>query len=65
MKLSKMIMTVLFCILIVGCQEKMEEGPGSHLINSQLLRSFILSNFKDKFAFALSIFIAPLVSESH
>jgi hypothetical protein len=40
MKLSKMIMTVLFCILIVGCQEKMEEGPESHLINSQLLKSF-------------------------
>ena len=40
MKLSKMIMTVLFCILIVGCQEKMEEGQKSHLINSQLLKSY-------------------------
>ena len=40
MKLSMMIMTVLFCILIVGCQEKMEEGPGNHLVNSQLVRSY-------------------------
>lgn len=40
MKLSKMIMTVLFCILIVGCQENMEESPNNRLINSQLVRSY-------------------------
>ncbi|MFC1793233.1 hypothetical protein ACFL3Q_06560 [Planctomycetota bacterium] len=40
MKPSKMIMTVLFCILIVGCQEKMAEGPSNHRINSQLVKSY-------------------------
>lgn len=40
MKLRMMIMTVLFCILIVGCQENMEESPNNRLINSQLVRSY-------------------------
>lgn len=40
MKLRMMIMTVLFCILIVGCQENMEESPNNNLINSQLVRSY-------------------------
>ena len=35
-----MIMTVLFCILTVGCQEDMEESPNNHLINSQLVNSY-------------------------
>ena len=40
MKLRMMIITVLFCILIAGCQEDMEESPNSHLINSQLVKSY-------------------------
>ncbi len=40
MKLRMMIITVLFCILIVGCQEKMEESPSNQLINSQLVKSY-------------------------
>ena len=34
------IMTVLFCILTIGCQENMEESPNKHLINSQLVNSY-------------------------
>ena len=40
MKLHMMIMTVLFCILTVGCQEDMEKSPSNHLINSQLVNSY-------------------------
>ncbi len=40
MKLCMMIMTVLFCILTIGCQENMDEGPNKHLINSQLIKSY-------------------------
>ncbi len=40
MKLRMMIMTVLFCILIVGCQKDTEESPNNHLINSQLVKSY-------------------------
>ena len=40
MKLSMITMTVLFCILIVGCQKNMEESPNKHLINSQLVNSY-------------------------
>ena len=40
MKLRMMIITVLFCILIVGCQEKMEESTSNQLINSQLVKSY-------------------------
>ena len=40
MKLSMMILTVLFCVLTVGCQEDMAEGPNNHLINSQLINSY-------------------------
>ncbi len=40
MKLRMMIMIVLFCILIVGCQENMEESPNNHLVNSQLIKSY-------------------------
>lgn len=40
MKLNIMIITVLFCILTIGCQEDMEESPNNHLINSQLVNSY-------------------------
>ena len=40
MKLSMIIMTVLFCILTIGCQENMEEGPNKHLTNSRLVNSY-------------------------
>jgi hypothetical protein len=40
MKLSMIIMTVLFCILTIGCQDNMDEGPNKHLINSQLVNSY-------------------------
>ena len=40
MKLSMMIMTVIFCVLIVGCQENMEKSPNDHRINSQLIKSY-------------------------
>jgi len=40
MKLSMITMIVLFCILTVGCQEDMEEGPDKQLINSQLVNSY-------------------------
>jgi len=40
MKLGMIIMTVLFCILTIGCQENMEESPNKHLINSQLVNSY-------------------------
>lgn len=40
MKLSIMIMTVLFCALIVGCEENIHKNPDDHLINSQLIRSY-------------------------
>jgi len=40
MKLSMIIMTVLFCILTIGCQENMEEGPDKHLTNSRLVNSY-------------------------
>jgi len=40
MKLSMMIMTVLFCFLTVGCKEEMKESPNNRLINSQLVNSY-------------------------
>lgn len=40
MKLSMMIMAVLFCVLTVGCQEDTAEAPNDHLINSRLLNSY-------------------------
>jgi hypothetical protein len=40
MKLSTMIMTVLFCILTIGCQEEVQKNSDDHLINSQLVRSY-------------------------
>jgi hypothetical protein len=40
MKLRMMIMTVVFCILIIGCQKDMEKSPDNHLINSQLVKSY-------------------------
>ena len=40
MKLHMMIMTVLFCIFTIGCQEDMEKSPSNHLINSQLVKSY-------------------------
>jgi hypothetical protein len=40
MKMNMMIMTVLFCVLIIGCQEEMAEGPNNHLVNNQLINSY-------------------------
>ena len=40
MKLSMITMIVLFCFLLVGCQENMEESPNNHLLNSQLVNSY-------------------------
>jgi hypothetical protein len=40
MKLSMMIMTVLFCFLIVGCQEEMSQDRTNQLINTQLVNSY-------------------------
>lgn len=40
MKPSMITMIVLFCILIVGCQENMEKSPNKRLINSQLVNSY-------------------------
>lgn len=40
MKLSTMIMTLLFCILVIGCQENMQENSNNHMINSQLINTY-------------------------
>jgi hypothetical protein len=40
MKLNVTIMTVLFCVLIVGCEENMQKNPDNRLINSQLIKSY-------------------------
>jgi len=40
MKLSMSIIMVLFCILMVGCEEAVKESPERHLINSQLINSY-------------------------
>ena len=40
MKLSMIIMTILFCILTIGCQENMEKNPDKHHVNSQLVNSY-------------------------
>ncbi len=40
MKIITNIIMMLFCILIVGCQESVEESPDRHLINSQLINSY-------------------------
>ena len=40
MKLNTIIITVLFCVLTVGCLENVEERPTDHLINSQLVNSY-------------------------
>jgi hypothetical protein len=40
MKLSTLIMTLLFCILVIGCQENMQENSNNHLINSQLVNTY-------------------------
>ncbi|MGD8501432.1 MAG: hypothetical protein PVJ86_12340 [Phycisphaerales bacterium] len=40
MRLSTITIIVLFCILIVGCQENVEESRDRHLINSQLVNSY-------------------------
>jgi hypothetical protein len=33
-------MAVLFCFLIVGCQEEMAESPANQLVNSQLVNTY-------------------------
>ncbi len=40
MKLSMITITVLSCILMVGCQESVQEGQDRHVINSQLIHSY-------------------------
>ena len=40
MKLSMNIIMVLFCVLMVGCEEAVKESPDKHLINSQLINSY-------------------------
>lgn len=40
MKLSTVTIMVMFCILIVGCQENAEKGQDKHFINSQLIKSY-------------------------
>jgi hypothetical protein len=40
MKLSTMIMTILFCILTIGCQEDMQKNPNNHVVNSQLVKTY-------------------------
>lgn len=42
MKLKKdtVAATILFCVLLVGCQESTMEGPNEHLVNSQLIDSY-------------------------
>lgn len=40
MKLSTMIMTLLFCILVIGCQENIQENSNNHMINSQLVNTY-------------------------
>ena len=40
MKLTMMTMTVLFCVVTVGCQENMAERPSDHLVDSQLMISY-------------------------
>jgi len=40
MRLNMIIMTVLFCILIIGCQENMQKNPDDRLINNQLVKSY-------------------------
>jgi hypothetical protein len=40
MKLSTIMMTVLFCVLIVGCQENVQKKPDNSLINSRLIKSY-------------------------
>jgi len=33
-------MTVLFCILTIGCEESVEQGPDKHLVNNWLINSY-------------------------
>jgi len=40
MKPSAMIMIILFCILTIGCQEDVQKNPDSHLLNSQLVKTY-------------------------
>jgi hypothetical protein len=40
MKLSTIIITVLLCVLIVGCEENVQKKPDNRLINSQLIKSY-------------------------
>jgi hypothetical protein len=40
MKLNLMIIAVLFCILIIGCQDNAPREPNERVINSQLVRSY-------------------------
>jgi len=40
MKLSMMIVTVSICVLAIGCQEDMAEGPNNHIVNKQLINTY-------------------------
>lgn len=40
MKLRMIIMTVLLCVLINGCQENMQKDTKNHVINSLLVKSY-------------------------
>lgn len=40
MKLSMNIITVLFCVLTIGCQETIEESPDRRVVNSQLINTY-------------------------
>jgi hypothetical protein len=40
MKLSMTIMTIWFCVLVIGCQENVQNNSNNHLINSQLVKSY-------------------------
>jgi len=42
MKLNTSIITaaVLFCIIVTGCGQSVEQGPDKHLINSRLINSY-------------------------
>ncbi len=37
---SMITMTILFCILIIGCGQSVEQGADTHLVNSRLINSY-------------------------
>ena len=40
MKLCLMTVTIMFCILAIGCQEDVQKDSNNHMINSQLVKSY-------------------------